>query len=555
MKTTRTRRFWRALVMSVALAVGATGALAACSSTPTKGTSQTLRIAAIGNASFVRNFNPFSPTALGMTTHAVYESMIVTNLAKGNVVPWLAKSYEWSSDGLSLTFNLQPDATWSDGQKLTADDVVYTFGLARKVLGPTTFDYVSDVKAKDDSTVVFTLNRKYTPGLYELGQQVIVPKHIWESQKNPSTWQNPNPVASGPFTQVSNFSAQSFDLLRNPHYWQKDKAKYAGIRLIAYSGNDAANIAGINGQLDWGLGYIQDVQKTYVDKDPKYRGYWFPPVGSTIALTLNTTVAPFNDVNVRKAISMAIDRNEVVKTGMSGYAHPANCNGLSDAYKSWLDPQVAGDCTWTKEDVAAANKLLDDSGYPKGSGGIRTDKSGKPISFTIGVGSASTDWISVAQVISRNLKQIGVDAKLNVKDWSQINTALFGGTFTGNIAWSQAGVTPFEYYRSAMSCQTVKPVGEQTSQNFQRYCSKEADDLLNQFAAATSESDQHAIMNKLQALYNELAPTVPLFPGPDWGIYNSKNFTGWPSEKNPYATLSPGESSTVLVLTNLKPRG
>ena len=68
----------------------------------------------------------------------------------------------------------------------------------------------------------------------------------------------------------------------------------------------------------------------------------------------------------------------------------------------------------------------------------------------------------MAQVISRNLKQIGVDAKLNVKDWSQINTALFGGTFTGNIAWSQAGVTPFEYYASAMSAKIYSAFSSDT---------------------------------------------------------------------------------------------
>jgi peptide/nickel transport system substrate-binding protein len=555
MSGSRSRRFWRALVGATSVVAAAALVLTGCSGGAKSAPSEhILRTAAIGNASFVQNFNPFSPSAMKITNHAVYESLIVTNLAKGEVVPWLAKAYSWSADGKSLTFTLNDDLTWSDGQPLTADDVVYTFGLARKVLGDATYDYVDSATAPDKHTVTYAFNRSYTPGLYELGTQVIVPEHVWKDVPDPAKFQNPKPVGSGPFTEVSNFSAQSFDLLRNPHYWQKDKADYTGVRVIAYGANDAANIAAINGDIDFGLGFIQDIQKTYVDVDPEHRGYWFPTVGNTISLTLNTAQAPYDDVNLRKAISMGIDRDAVAKKGMSGYTHAADCTGLSDAYDSWRDKDVVSKCDWTTYDVDAANKLLDQSGYARGADGMRTTRDGQPLTFSIGVGSASSDWIAVAQVISDDMKALGIAAPLKVQDWSQINQALFGGTFQGNIAWSAAGLTPFEYYRSAMSCRTVKPVGEEATQNFQRFCSKDADELLDQFAAATSEDEQHKIVDQLQALYSQLAPTIPLFPGPEWGAYNSTVFEGWPSKDNPYATLSPEASSTVLVLTTIHPR-
>ncbi|PPG86543.1 ABC transporter substrate-binding protein [Rathayibacter rathayi] len=548
------RRFWRALVVPTALAatvaIGATG----CTTDAGTSTNDTLRIASIGNASFTRNFNPFSPSALKITNRAIYESPMVTNLAKGEIDPWLAKSYQWSDDGLQLTFTLNDDLTWSDGEALTAEDVAYTFGLARTVLGESTYDYVDSVEATDATTVTYTFNRPYTPGLYELGVQVVVPEHIWKDVDDPATFQNPDPIGSGPFTQVQSFSAQSFDLLRNPAYWQKDKAEYTGIRVIAYGGNDAANIAAINGDIDFGLGFIQDIQKTYVDPDPEHRGYWFPSVGPTISLTLNTTEAPFDDVELRKAISMGIDRDKVASTGMSGYTHPADCTGLSDAYDSWRDDSVVSSCDWTSYDVDAANAKLDAAGYAKGSDGMRNSPDGTPVSFSIGVGSASTDWIAVAQVISDDMKALGIDAPLKVQDWSQINQALFGGTFQGNIAWSQTGLTPYEYYRGMLSCRTVQPAGEQATQNFQRFCDPQADVLLDEFAAATSEDEQRSAMNELQALYSEKAPTIPLFPGPEWGSYNSTTFVGWPSEDDPYATLSPEASSTVKVLTSIHPR-
>ncbi|SDO99086.1 peptide/nickel transport system substrate-binding protein [Microbacterium sp. ru370.1] len=555
MSRTPLRRFWRALVATAAVATLA-GSLSACAPGGGENTDgQILRVASIGNASFTRNFNPFSPTALDMSKRAVYEPLMVANLAKGEIVPWLAKNYEWSADGLTLTFTLNDGTTWSDGKPLTAADVVYTFDLSRKVLGDATYDYVGSASAPDDTTVEFSFTRPYTPGLYELGGMLVVPQHVWETVDDPSTYQNPDPVGSGPFTQVANFSAQSYDLMRNPNYWQKDKADYGGIRVIAYGGNDAANIAAINGDIDFGLGFIQDIQKTYVDVDPEHRGYWFPAVGSTISLSLNTTQAPYDDVNLRKAVSMGIDRDAVAKKGMSGYTHPSDCTGLSDAYDSWRDQSVVASCDWTTYDVTAANALLDASGYPRGADGMRTTPAGTPLTFNIGVGSASTDWIAVAQVISDDMKDLGISAPLRVQDWSQINQELFGGTYTGNIAWSAAGVTPYEFYRSQMSCKTVKPVGEEATQNFHRFCSEKADQLLDQFAAATDEAAQHDIMNQLQAVYSETAPQVPLFPGPEWGAYNSTNFVGWPSEDDPYATLSPSGSSTVLVLTTIHPRG
>jgi peptide/nickel transport system substrate-binding protein len=555
MRNSRSRGFCRALVGMTSVVASAVLVLAGCSSGPSSSSSgQILRIASIGNASFAQNFNPFSPSAMKITNRAVYESLIVTNLAKGEVVPWLAKDHRWSKDGKSLSFTLNDDLTWSDGEPLTAGDVVFTFGLARKVLGDATFDYVDSATASGERTVTFAFNRPYTPGLYELGTQVIVPEHIWKDVKDPAKFQNPKPIGSGPFTEVTNFSAQSFDLRRNPNYWQKDKANYTGIRVIAYGANDAANIAAINGDIDFGLGFIQDVQKTYVDVDPQHRGYWFPTVGNTISLTLNTAQAPYNDVNLRKAISMGIDREALARKGMSGYTHPSDCTGLSDAYDSWRDKDVVSQCDWTTFNVDAANKLLDASGYARGAGGMRTTPGGKPLTFSIGVGSASTDWIAVAQVISDNMKALGINAPLKVQDWSQINQALFGGTFQGNIAWSASGLTPFEYYRSAMSCRTVKPVGQEATQNFQRFCSKEADKLLDQFAATTTDGEQHKIVDQLQALYSKLAPTIPLFPGPEWGAYNSTVFEGWPTKDNPYATLSPEASSTVLVLTTVHPR-
>src|SRR5207245_4307089 len=104
-----------------------------------------------------------------------------------------------------------------------------------------------------------------------------------------------------------------------------------------------------------------DVTKTYVAKDPQNFHYWYSPTGFMALLIMNTTKPPFDDPVVRKAISMAINRDQVVKIGMADYTHPAtDATGLSDSVASWRDPSAipaGGD--WTKFDVATANANLD----------------------------------------------------------------------------------------------------------------------------------------------------------------------------------------------------
>jgi peptide/nickel transport system substrate-binding protein len=105
-----------------------------------------------------------------------------------------------------------------------------------------------------------------------------------------------------------------------------------------------------------------------------------------------------------------------------------------------------------------------------------------------------------------------------------------------------------------MGTTAVKPVGTKTFDNYHRFGEPKADALLADFAAATDPSKQKDIANKLQEEYNDAAPLVPLFSGPEWGAYNDTRFTGWPTQDNPYATLSVRAPTTVLVLTSLEPR-
>ena len=520
---------------------------------------------------FTRNFNPFTTNSAPMTGQAVYEPLLIVNPLSGEITPWLAESWAMSDDAASLTFHLRPGVTWSDGRPLVAKDVVTTFAVHRAVTGG--YDYLDSVTANNATAVTLTFTRPCSVALQELGSQLIAPDHVWSAISEPAKYPNPDPVATGPFTKVTSFQAQSFDLMPNPTYWGNkrqdddvgdstsssatastaDHASVPGIRMLAFAGNDSANLAAVSGDVDWAPQYMADIQSAYIDKDPAHRHYWFPGADSTIQWTLNTTRAPYNDPAFRKALSQAVDRTTICATGMSGYAQPADPTGLGDSFRAWKDPAVAAAplCTYDKAAAAAA---LDAAGYALGADSKRLGLDGKPLALTISVGSTSSDWVSVAQIIVQNLADVGISATIDSPDWSEVTAALETGTFETAVCWSSLGATPYTYYEATMSTQKVKPIGTHALENYHRFGDEQATALLSQFAATTDQARQIEICHQIQQRYADQLPVIPLFPGPIWGAYTDEHFTGWPSQDNPYASLSTRSATTVLVLNSLRPR-
>ena len=549
---------------------GATGALAvllAASGCSRKADGpRLLTIPREDTGTFIRNFNPFTTNSAPMTGQAIYEPLLIVNPLNGEITPWLAESWAMSEGATALTFHLRPGVTWSDGRPLVAKDVVTTFAVHRAVAGG--YDYLDSVTANNATAVTLIFTRPNSVALQELGSQLIAPDHVWSAISEPAKFPNPDPVATGPFTRVAGFQAQSFDLMPNPTYWGNNRQDNAGtsstgrtadqdslpgIRMLAFAGNDSANLAAVSGDVDWAPQYMADIQTAYIDKDPAHRHYWFPGADSTIQWTLNTTKAPYNDPAFRKALSQAIDRKTICATGMSGYAQPADPTGLSESFQTWKDPAVAAAplCTYDK---AAATAALDAAGYVLGADSKRLGLDGKPLTLTIQVGSTSSDWLSVARIIVQNLADIGISATVDSPDWTEVTAALETGTFETAVCWSSLGATPYTYYEATMSTQKVKPIGTHALENYHRFGDQRATELLSQFAATTDRARQVEICHEIQQRYADQLPVIPLFPGPVWGAYTDEHFTGWPSQDHPYASLSTRSATTVLVLNSLRPR-
>lgn len=509
-------------------------------------------------ATWIRNFNPLMPSSRWPSAAGIYEPLGVYNSVKGEWVPWLATEWGWRDDGLTLAFTLREGVKWSDGQPFTAQDVLFTFELLKKFPAldqKSVWKFLDGVSVGEAGEVLFRFKRVYVPALPWIAHQPLVPKHVWSSIEDPVAFTNPSPVATGPFTEVRLFQNQVYELGRNPNYWQPGKPAVEAIRLPAFPANDQANLALVDGELDWAANYVPAVERVYVRKDPEHHHYWFPPIGSTVFLYANTTRAPLGSVSVRKAISMAIDRSLVVDVAMSHYTSASDATALSASYEKWRDAATVAKGSWVRFDVDAAARLLDEAGLKLDEHGKRIGADGKPVTLSIAVVNGWSDWVRAAQVISRGLKKVGIDASVRLLDEGTWFQRLQAGDFDLAVGWSYEGVAPYEFYRWLMSAQTVLPVGTASPGNWHRYGSEAAAPIFAELERTTDPVRERELEVKLQELFVEEAPAIPLFPNPSWGEFNSRRFEGFPDAANPWAALSPNKMpDAILVLTSLKPR-
>jgi peptide/nickel transport system substrate-binding protein len=509
-------------------------------------------------ATWTRNFNPLHPGALFPSAGGIYEPLLVFNRVKATYVPWLASSYSWSTDNTRLIFDVRPGVKWSDGKPFTARDVVFTFDLLRRNQALDTrrvWEFLNEVKAPTETSVEFIFRRVYTPGLVSIGHQVIVPEHIFKAVPDLSTFLNETPVATGPFTVVKRFEPAVYELGRNDNYWQAGKPAVAGLRLPALASNEQAIQALAAGQLDWAGLFVPDVDATFVARDRAHNRYWFPPLGNAVVLFVNSTRKPLGDPSVRKALSMAIDRSRITKEAMLGYTVPSDATGLADIDQRWKDPAAVKAGTWTVRSLPRANALLDAAGLTRGPDGTRGGPAGGGLRFTIDVVAGWSDWETAARIIAENLKEVGVVATVSASEHATYLDKARRGSFDLLLGSSQRGPTPYSFYRGLMASDATAPIGELAYENYGRFTNKEVDETLRKFESTDDGATRKLLNNRIQALFVEHAPGLPLFPGPSWGEYTSQRFTGFPDDSNPYAKLAPHDDpEPLLVMVEVKPR-
>lgn len=498
-----------------------------------------------GSPTFVRNFNPFS-SSRRQGINFMFEPLQVVNAIDGKATPFLATGGK-IIDPQTIEYTIREGVKWSDGEDFTADDVVFTFNLVKEnpaldTLG--VWQHIDTIESTD-STVTFHLKEADIPAETIINQQLIVPEHIWKDVDDPVKWTNEDPVGTGPYV-IDTFGPNQYTLKKNENYWQKDKV--AVEKIVAPASNKQLDI--VNKGYDWAYSFITDVDKTWVGANKQHNHYWFPP-GGIVSLYPNLTKKPFDDVNFRKGLSYAINRDKIAKDAELGYVDGASQAGL--LLPNWED--------WVNEDIPNQGKVEQDTdkaleyfakaGYTQKDGKL-VDASGKQLELNITVPNGYTDWLRGMQSVQSQLGKLGITVKLPQPQPAAYTQAQNNGDFDLIVSSFGGTGSLYQDFNNLLNSEFATPVGTSTSANFERYKSDEADQLLTQLRAAADEDEQKEIVDQLQQIVYDEVPVVTMFYGGLWGLYSDKNFTGWPSEDNPYAPPTTWNSSMLLVVTNLK---
>lgn len=401
------------------------------------------------------------------------------------VRPELAESWDISDDGLTYTFHLRQGVKFHNGRELVASDVKYSF---EHLVDPATgsqsaadLDSMASIEAPDDYTAVMTLKKPDASLLATLAGQscIIVPKEVVEENGDLSQVA----VGTGPFKFVEYVPNTRIVLERNPDYWEEGLPYLDGMELIPISDDTQRTTAITTGTVDF-IEYapLRDVDSMKQDDSLTLAG----ESNTNIRFAgLNLTRKPFDDLKVRQAINMAIDRSVVIEPAVFGHGTPTVVIFPPD-YWAALKVDVPA------PDVEGAKALLAEAGH---GDGFKT---------TITTWSAYSFLSNAAVVVQDQLKQIGIDAELNpVENATMIQSVYVDKDFDIAVTGDSAYVDP-----NNLILGNFQTGG---SGNFVSYTNPKVDDLITQGIAETDESARTEIYQQIQQILLDDLPWVNLF--------------------------------------------
>jgi len=498
-----------------------------------------------GTPMMQRNFNPYAVNKRAAATY-IYEPLAVINVLDGKQTMWLAKSVALP-DPKTIDYTIRSGVTWSDGKPFTTADVKFTFDMIKKFPAldlKGAWQHIDTVEVTGDH-VVFHLKEADVPAADIISQTLMVPEHIWKNQKHPDTWRNPNPVGTGPYT-LGNFSSQQYTMNKYEDYWQADKIQVKHLVLPAATSELDIATKGF----DWAYAFISDVKGTWEAANPNNK-YWFPP-GGVISLMPNFTVAPFDNLDVRRGLALALDRDKIADSATEGYLGAAGQTGLMlPNQKSELDPSIP-DQGMTKQDTAGALAAFAAAGYTQKDGKL-VDASGKQFSFSITTANGYSDWLRAVQEVRKQLGALGIDVTIKQPQPPGYQQAIQNGDFQVAMGGMGGGII-FQAYNGLLNSEFATPIGKPTASNFGRYKSAEADRVLQEYKTTTDDAQRLKLSHELQNIVYDDLPVIGLYYGGLWGLYNDAKFTGWPDAKDPYAPPQTYDQTPLLVFTHLKLR-
>lgn len=536
------------------------------------------------------NYNNFNPYSVGndIRTHIafIYEPLFYWSALSNDLIPMLASGHQFNDDFTEVVVTLRPGAEWSDGIPFTADDVVYTFEMLRKN-GKDQKDLLRAVEVAssvertekiDDHTVRFVLKgadprfvmrllaAKFTTGLYP------IPKHVWEQQSDPASFQNLDPtrgwpVGTGAYRLAVNYPDRIIMDRRDDWWGVKDDvwgeqkgAFYTDLpevkRLITIPQKDPQQSSQLvaSGQSDWASNTPVPIIKqilatnnsltTFTDrKEPFGNIDWFPS-----SLFFNHDSEALQDINVRKAILHTVNTQQIIDIFFEGAAAPLyqpypEYEALKP-YISEIEP-ISRDRGYQVYDQDLADSFMRKAGYEKDSAGFWA-KDGERWMASMD-GAANLEQIGA--IIAEQLRRGGFQI-----DWASrpdFRQRVFSGRSDLQL-WGHPGSAydPHDtmlFYHSRL----YKPVG-QSSPNFHRWKNNRFDELADQVGRLpVNDPAIMPLVKEAFTLWADDVVEVPIAQAYHRIPMSTTYWQNWPTAENPYVPPTSLAYTSALVVHGL----
>ena len=516
----------------------------------------------------INDWNPLSSNsnnAMAVTQQdnarvIVYETLFMYNMLDGKLYGLLGKDYSWNDGQTELTITLNPDAKWSDQTPVTAQDVAYTFDCHKKYAsaqGSDYSNYIDSVVAKDDHTVIFKAKLD-DKGLPENPLKVVeyVPK-IYVMQKaylQKVEQRNGNDadkikqdrmddfVASGPYKSYYN-DDQKVVFVRDDNYWGKalwgklPAPKY--ITHVIYENNAAGDTAFKAGEVDVSQQFITNVQKlweedglpisTYIDEAP------YGVCATMPTAFFNVEKPGLDRKEVRKAIAMAVDYDQIIASAMSNQSPsfkdvPRSIMNPTSGEQALVNQDALKDYQFTGNDVEGAKALLDKAGIvDKDGDGIR-EIDGKNLTFKAECPDGWTDWNASLEIVAAAGSKIGIGIETYFPDantfYDDMTTRKFDICMWSPPAASVAN--PWGRAMAFMSTDYAKLKVNWTG-NYGGYINEDANNLLKKIPLETNKDTLKEYYTELSRIYLDEVPSFSLMYRPMvFHAVNESVWTGFP---------------------------
>ena len=453
-----------------------------------------------------RHLNPAvqSGTATGQPGTQLFASLL--RYDEGwDPQPYLAETWEVSEDGLSVTMNLVKGATFHDGAPITSEDVAFSIATVQANHPfKSMFAPVTAVDTPDEHTAVIKLSQPHPALLLAMSSQLlsIIPKHVYGDGQDPKSHpaNSENVVGSGPFKLVEFKRGEHVILERYDDYFM-DGLPYLDrivMRILPDESTRAIALESGELQLSGFESNPRNIVRLKKNDELRVSDIGYAAIGPVNWLAFNTKADKVSDVNVRKAIALAVDREFINKALNLGTA-PAALTGIHPGSPFYDASVEAYDL-----DLDKANQLLDEAGYPAGSDGMR---------FALTVDYGWPAMKPYAEYLKPQLKKIGIDVSVrssaDFPTWAKrVSTWDFDMTMDNVFNWGDPVIGVHRTYSSDNIKEGV------IWSNTQQYANARVDELMAMAGSTNDPEKRKALYAEFQQIVADELPLYPIWASP-----------------------------------------